>query len=154
MSFFDYPVGARGESSDGTTILEGLSDAHWRVLLDHVQRIPFVRGEEIVRAGTREAAVYILADGEVEVVAPGRLRGGRVLATIGAGSVFGELSFFDDQPRSATVRATAAGHVLKLTRQRLEALAAWEPALARRILFDPGRTIAFRMRHTMNILSE
>jgi len=62
------------------------------------------------------------------------------------GTVFGEMAFFDREPRSATVQATTSGTALRLTREAFERLAAWRPVLARRMLLELGRVVALRLR--------
>ena len=71
-----------------------------------------------------------------------------MLATITEGSVFGEIAFFDGAPRSATIRSRSTGSAVRVTRENFETLAAWEPTIARQLLFDLGRILAMRLRWT------
>jgi CRP/FNR family transcriptional regulator, cyclic AMP receptor protein len=63
-----------------------------------------------------------------------------------AGSVIGELSFFDGGARSATVRAVTPAVLAELSPSEFDALAVASPGLARRLLFDLGRILAQRLR--------
>jgi len=59
-------------------------------------------GETIVGEGASGVGFYLILDGKVEV-----RRGNRLLASLGKGQFFGEMSLIDDQPRSADVIAVA-----------------------------------------------
>ncbi|MFL5823793.1 MAG: cyclic nucleotide-binding domain-containing protein, partial [Solirubrobacteraceae bacterium] len=68
--------------------------------------VEFGAGEAIVREGDAADALYVLADGEVEVTARGE-SGGREshLRTMSAPSYFGEIGVLQRIPRTATVTA-------------------------------------------------
>lgn len=57
-------------------------------------------GDTIFQAGDDGHYMYVIQDGEVEVVADGS-----VIDTVGPGGIFGEMALIDRSPRSATVRA-------------------------------------------------
>ncbi|MBI1383433.1 MAG: cyclic nucleotide-binding domain-containing protein [Rhizobiales bacterium] len=154
------PKGHGTGSEDGVHIfLEGLDEAGWRLIRRHGEAQVFAPGEVLVGEGERDEAIFIIEAGSAEVVLglvddgdaggwsmAGQRRGGRVIAQLPTGTVFGEIAFFDRMPRSATVRATSAGRMLRLTRDGFERLAAWEPHLGRRILLELGRILALRLR--------
>jgi CRP-like cAMP-binding protein len=62
-------------------------------------------GQVVYEQGERGDAIYVVVEGELMV-----LRGAddTLLSEIGKGELFGEMSFVDMQPRSATVRAKTA----------------------------------------------
>ena len=70
------------------------------------------------------------------------------LARIGAGSVIGEQSFFDGQPRSASVWAVADGTLLQLPFDVFARFGEAEPALARDFVFAMARVLSIRLRKT------
>ncbi len=64
----------------------------------------FPTGSTIFNAGELGRTMYLLAQGEVEVI--GTSRGGKRIALVklGPGECFGEMALIELQPRSATVR--------------------------------------------------
>ncbi len=79
----------------------------------------FSAGEEIFRMGNRGRNAYIIERGKVEVSVT---RDGEnlVIAELGTGEIFGEMSMIDDAPRSATVTATEDTEVVVMQRSRFQ----------------------------------
>ena len=63
----------------------------------------------MIHEGDAADALYILQSGQVAVEA-----GGRGVATLGAGSWFGEIGLLESVPRTATVRTTEPSTVLRI----------------------------------------
>ncbi|MFD1942254.1 Crp/Fnr family transcriptional regulator [Paradevosia shaoguanensis] len=70
-------------------------------LLEGMPIATFKSGEALLTEGVRESRLYILIDGEVEVIRRDTL----VSHVDEPGSIFGEMSVLLDQPHSATVQA-------------------------------------------------
>jgi CRP-like cAMP-binding protein len=73
-------------------------------------------GEVIVREGERTAGCFIILTGQVEAVKDADTARPTVLAQMGPGEIFGEMSMIDDHPRSATVRTLDATECVELRR--------------------------------------
>jgi CRP-like cAMP-binding protein len=147
MEYFDYDEdGAGGSQNEQITVLEGLSEDEWQMIIRSAQTIPFSKGDILLKEGESDDAVYIVVSGQVEVISGQAFGRKKRLATIDEGSVFGEVAFFDTQPRSASVRATGDGQVLRLSRKGFEKISAWNPTLAQQFLFDLGSILAYRFR--------
>lgn len=148
MELFNYPgSSAKQQASPEVTVLADLSRDEWGKLLNLVESRRFRDGEKILKAGDEDGSFYILTKGAVDVVAE---RDGKeiVLASVTEGSVFGEIAFFDGSPRSASVRARSDGSAVKISREKIDELAMWEPKIARKLLFDLGNVLAMRLRWT------
>ena len=94
-------------------------------------------GEIIVRQGDRGDCMYVVQEGQVEVVVNQNRKEVR-LALRGAGEFFGEMALFDHEVRMATVRALGRARVLTVDKRNL----------MRRIHEDPS--LAFRLVQTMS----
>jgi CRP-like cAMP-binding protein len=90
-------------------------------------------GETIVRQGEPGTCMYVVQEGEVEVLASkgdGEIR----LAVLGLGDVFGEMALFSKEARSATVRAVGNARVLRVDKQTFLRRVHEDPSLAFRLL--------------------
>jgi len=90
-------------------------------------------GEVIIRQGDVGDCMYVIQRGEVEVL---RREEGReyCLAVLGAEDFFGEMALFDQEVRSATVRALTDTWVLSLEKRTFLQRAHEDPSLAFRLL--------------------
>lgn len=146
MSLFDYPSGS--DSRDASPVIfENLTEEDWNRLVEVSSLLEFREGQALVEDGESDDSVYIVIDGEVEVLG----RQG-VIAKIGEGSAFGEIAFFDRAPRTAAVRATSDGRALAFGRAALDKLERSEPRLACRVILELGRLLAIRNRKLIRLV--
>jgi CRP-like cAMP-binding protein len=147
MSFFDYPTGQPQSAPPEQILLPDASEADWATLLEFTQARRFGAGQTVLEAGGGGRSLFLLLEGSLEVVAT-QTRFGRQrrLGRLAAGSVVGELSFFDGEPRSAGVRALTPAALAELTPAGFDDLARQHPDLARRLLLDLGRILAGLLR--------
>ena len=90
-------------------------------------------GEIIVRQGEVGNAMYVIQSGKAEVAE--EVNGKSVpLAVLGENDFFGEMALFEDQVRSATVRALGPVRVLTVDKKTLLRRIQQDPALAFRML--------------------
>src|SRR5260221_1585393 len=89
------------------SFLEGLDPAARELLLSAASAVSFVPGAVLVRHGEPARGAYILRVGTVEALVA--LPGGEsmTVATMGPGSVFGEMALIELGTTTATTRATA-----------------------------------------------
>jgi CRP/FNR family transcriptional regulator, cyclic AMP receptor protein len=147
-SFFPYPVPSGDDRTDELIFMPERSPEQWDRLLAFVERRAFRAGEKVVKRGDIDRALYIVLDGSLEArVTEGRA-GNAAAVHFPAGTVFGEIGFFDGQARTATVTALTDGAMLRLSFEAFETLAQSDPDLAHAMLFDLGRILAIRLRQT------
>ena len=102
-------------------------------------------GEEIIRQGNEGESMYVVQSGRVEVVLKRDNGGEQHLAYLEAGNFFGEMSVFEKEVRSATVRAAGEARVLKIDKKTLMRRIREDPLLAVNLL----KTMSHRIR-TLN----
>lgn len=147
MSFFDYPNAAETAASASAGFLAHASDDEWELLRAHAELLHVAPGHLVIQEGVADRALYIILEGTLEAIVPHGRRGrSRRVSTMGAGTVLGEVGFFDGLPRTAAVQAATDSRLLRLTYDAFQTLAAKEPALGRQILLDIGRALAGRLR--------
>jgi CRP/FNR family cyclic AMP-dependent transcriptional regulator len=99
--------------------------------------VDFPPGHVIARQGEIGTGFFVIVSGSVRVV-----RDGAVVARLGPGEFFGELSVLDRMPRNATVAAEEPTSCLALASWDFEKVLLEEPALTLAIL----RGVATRLR--------
>jgi CRP-like cAMP-binding protein len=87
-----------------------------RRLASRVERRKVAEGTTIVRQGEAGEECYFLRTGSVAITAAGKDGTERQLATLGAGSLFGEAALLTEAPRNSTVRASEPCELLVLQR--------------------------------------
>ncbi len=92
-------------------------------------------GDIVITEGENGCSLYVVMGGEVKVFT----RGGRgesvLLATLGSGDFFGEISILTGRPRTATITASAATDLLRLDKEDLDELSGTMPRI-REVLED------------------
>ena len=99
-----------------------LSDEQRAEFLDLAGRHVFDAGETILHEGRTTRSLWFILSGTCEVVKSLPGGEGRVLATLEAGQLFGEMSFFSPAPHSASVRAVSDCVVLRMGAENWETL--------------------------------
>ena len=106
-----------------------------------IRREHFEPGEVIFQEGDHGDWLYIVVDGEVEVLKRVPGQGDATLRRLGPGDCFGEIALLGDHIRTATTRSLTAVNVLAVDRDAFQALFSTLPPL--RIFFE--RLIEDRM---------
>lgn len=106
----------------------------------------FSRGKLIIREGEKNQSLWILVHGRCEVVKSAKKGTERQLAVLEPGAVFGEMSFFESAPHSASIRALTDVEVLRLSRAHYEELRDRQSPAACKIASSVISVIAQRLR--------
>lgn len=130
--------------------LLGLSQAEARCVVSHMQLLDYPKGATLLREYDAAATGYMLLvlSGEVsvETAEPGHASEAVTISSLGAGSLLGEMSLLDDEPRSTECTAISAVQAAGLSRQGLDQLIGLQPQVAAKLLAEVASIIANRLR--------
>ena len=105
--------------------------------------LPFPAGATVIEEGRPGKLMYVVKSGTADI-----LVGGKVVATVGPGEVFGELSLIDDQARSAAVVARTDCELIAVDERRFLFLVQQTPYFAIQVM----RVLAERLRRMNEII--
>lgn len=106
-----------------------------------------VSGEYLISAGDNDATVYTVEEGHLHILG---VRDGKAstVATVGPGDVLGEVSFVDDSPRTASVKADEDTVVRAWDHKTLSEALAFEPQLLAKFSVALCELLVERLRDT------
>ena len=107
------------------------------ILSDPTQLRDFSAGATIFQTGQPGDEMFIVQEGEVDIVV-----GGRVVETVGPDGFFGELALIDNAPRSADALARTNCKLLPLNQHRFTFMVDEIPFFAIRVM----KVMADRLR--------
>jgi CRP/FNR family cyclic AMP-dependent transcriptional regulator len=121
----------------------------WSTLLSCTEPSELDAGEVLIQPGGNDRILYFVVSGQLEVATIDRAAVAiGAFMTIPAGSVVGELAFFDGVQRSAKVWAVTRTRLLKLTLADYERYATKNARAATAFLFAMARLLSYRLRNT------
>ena len=134
-------------------VFEKLDEAQVADFCAACNRTQHVAGEELITRGEDGGTFFFLLEGEVEVYLP-ETRGRRVLCTISAPAVLGEMEFLTGKPRTASVCALSDVKLLGISFEALRGrMANGDPSTLRLFVYL-SRVLARRLTQTTEMLGE
>ncbi len=127
-----------------------MEEAETRALLASMTKIELARGDVLFTEGQPGDRLYVIREGKIKL---GRSSGdGRenLIAVLGPGEMFGELSLFDPGPRSLGASAVSDSVVYELGHAALVAALEENPGVAKHLL----TALARRLRRTNEALAD
>jgi len=119
-------------------------------LASAVRRHSHEAGDVIFRKEDSGYTLYLIAAGAVKIAVSSPDGGEVILAILRSGQFFGELSLFDDQPRSADATAVEQTELLALSREDLLRVLERRPGVAVHLL----KVLSQRLRTTNETLHD
>lgn len=132
----------------------GLGDDTLRDFGGSLEEIESKPGDVAFREGDSGRDMFILLDGEMEVLKASKRQHETRVAILGPGDWFGEMSILDVMPRSATVRAIAPSRMLRLTATELDGLYRRDLKSYSLVVLNIAREMSRRLRVADGILAE
>jgi CRP/FNR family transcriptional regulator, cyclic AMP receptor protein len=131
-----------------------LSDEILEFLVEMLEVVPFKPGETVFREGDSARHMYVVLNGELEVLKNSRTGHEMRVAVLGGLDWFGEMSLLDVQPRSATVRSLAHSRLLLMSSAHFDALYRRDLKSYSLVVLNIAREISRRLRVADGLLAE
>lgn len=138
------------EGLRSTLLFRGLDDEAVRALSSSLTETKLRRGEVLFREGDSGDRLYIMTEGKVKLGRSSSDGRENLLAILGPGQMFGELSLFDPGPRSATVTAVTDCTMQSLSHAELISWLDGRPEVARGLLAQ----LAGRLRRANDVVAD
>ncbi|MEP7035089.1 MAG: Crp/Fnr family transcriptional regulator [Dermatophilaceae bacterium] len=131
-------------------LFAALDDEAARALMRSMTSSQLERGEILFREGDQGDRLYVIGEGKIKLGLTSVDGRENLLAVLGPGEMFGELSLFDPGPRTATATAVAETVLIALGHEDLDSFLVGRPAVAAKLL----AALARRLRRTNENLAD
>lgn len=132
----------------------GLDDEVLASLINTLTILDMNSGALVFQEGESGREMFVLLDGEVEVLRRSKRGHETRVAVLGPGDWFGEMSILDVLPRSATARVVAPSRLLRLTAHELDALYRRDLRSYSLLVLNIAREMSRRLRVADGLLAE
>ena len=127
-----------------------LDDEAAEALLDQMSTTRLERGDVLFREGDNGDRLYVIGEGKIKLGRSSPDGRENLVAVLGPGEMFGELSLFDPGPRTMTATAVAETQLAGLGNESLTGLLTGRPEVSKTLL----GALAQRLRRTNEHLAD
>ena len=131
-------------------LFAALDDESANALMKSMTTSRLERGDVLFREADQGNRLYVIGEGKIKLGLTSVDGRENLLAILGPGEMFGELSLFDPGPRTATATAVAETQLIELGHDDLNTFLAGRPAVASSML----AALARRLRRTNENLAD
>ncbi|MEP7018160.1 MAG: Crp/Fnr family transcriptional regulator [Actinomycetota bacterium] len=131
-------------------LFAALNDESARALMESMTSSHLERSDILFREGEQGDRLYVIGEGKIKLGRSSVDGRENLLAILGPGEMFGELSLFDPGPRTATATAIAETQLIALGHEDLDSFLLSRPAVAANLL----AALARRLRRTNEALAD
>ncbi len=127
-----------------------LDDQEAETLISTMSASRLERGDVLFHEGDQGDRLYVIAEGKIKLGRTSTDGRENLLAILGPGEMFGELSLFDPGPRTATATAVAETQLVSMGQDQLRDVLHQRPNVALTLL----TALARRLRRTNDVLAD
>lgn len=131
-------------------LFAALDDDAVNSLLSRMQRQQLARAEVLFAEGDDGHRLFVILEGKIKLGRTSSDGRENLLAILGPGEMFGELSLFDPRPRTSTATAVVESTLIALSHDELQPWLLQHPEVATQML----GALARRLRRTNDSLSD
>ena len=131
-------------------LFAGLEDEAASALSSTMGTVRLNKGDVLFHEGDAEDRLYVVISGKIKLGRNGSAGRENLLAVLGPGQMFGELSLFDRGPRSTTATAVTACEIRTLEHDELMGWLTGRPEVARGLLGQ----LAGRLRRANDVVAD
>jgi CRP-like cAMP-binding protein len=135
-------------------LFKDIAEPELATLAATLRERPLKRGQVLVREAEAGEEMFVVLRGSMVISKAVTGRVEQVLARIGPGDFFGEMSLFDRSPRSATVQADSDATLLVLDREALRRLTEQSPRAAAAFFQALVQVFIERLRASGDLVAE
>lgn len=123
-------------------------------LAEHLEVTEAEPGSYLFREGEQACCMYVVLQGDIEVLKRSKSGTDTRVAVLGPGDWFGEMGVIDVQSRSATVMAASPSRLIKMTSSDLDRLYRFDVKAYALIILNIAREMSRRLRVADGILAD
>ena len=135
-------------------LFKDIAEPELAALAGSLRERPLKRGQVLFREGELGEEMFVVRRGSIVISKPVTGRVEQVLARIGPGDFFGEMSLFDRSPRSATVQSDSDATLLVLDRGAMSRLTEQSPRAAAAFFYVLVQVFIERLRASGDLVAE
>ncbi|MDA8090679.1 MAG: cyclic nucleotide-binding domain-containing protein [Nitrospiraceae bacterium] len=150
----DIGVEERAELLDKT---QWARDFDWRQITSTVQFLKVMKapkGAILFMEGVVESFMFIILEGTVRIEKEDEKGNKKTVAILGPGQMLGEMSLFNEEPRSATAVAVKEITVLFFRKEDFDRMSKEKPFLSIQVLTEIIKLMGERLRRTSGVLAD
>ena len=134
-------------------IFAGLPDRVMELIADTLRVVHVVPGAQLLREGEHARSMFVVREGELQILKRGRDGTEYKLAVLKTGDVVGEMALIDIQPRSATARAVGQATLYVLDLAEIGKLYKDDVEAYALLVLNISREISRRLRVADDVLA-